>query len=57
LAFDKAVEDAEFLAEAKRLQLDVRAKTGDELARLVALLQETPQDVVVAANEIVPPNR
>ena len=57
LAFDKAVEDAEFLAEAKRLQLDVRAKTGDELARLVALLQETPQDVVVAANEIVPSNR
>lgn len=57
LAFDKTVENEDFIAEAKRLHLDVRAKTGDELARLVAQLQDTPQDVVNAANEIIPPNR
>jgi hypothetical protein len=48
-AFDATVKDPVFLAEAKRLQLDVRPVSGAEVDTMIAALYMTPKDVVAMA--------
>jgi tripartite-type tricarboxylate transporter receptor subunit TctC len=44
-AFDATMQDPEFLAEAKKLNIDVRPVTGRALDQLLAELYATPKDV------------
>ena len=48
-AFDATVRDPAFLAEAKRLQLDVRPVSGADVDAMIAELYTTPKDVVARA--------
>ena len=45
-AFDDTMQDPGFLAEAKRLQLDIEPMKGEEVAILVKSVLATPPDVV-----------
>ncbi len=45
-AFDDTMQDPGFLAEAKRLQLDIEPMKGEEVAVLVKSVLATPPDVV-----------
>jgi tripartite-type tricarboxylate transporter receptor subunit TctC len=48
-AFDATVRDPVFLAEARRLQLDVRPVSGADVDAMIAELYMTPKDVVARA--------
>lgn len=48
-AFDATMKDPAFLAETKKMGLEITPVTGEELSRLVAELAETPEEIV---NEI-----
>jgi tripartite-type tricarboxylate transporter receptor subunit TctC len=52
-AFDAAVKDKDFLAEAEKLRLPVQPRTGEEAAKVVAELYAAPQDVVAAARKVI----
>jgi tripartite-type tricarboxylate transporter receptor subunit TctC len=41
-AFDETMKDAQFLAEAKKLKIDIDAMTGAELAALIEQVSRTP---------------
>jgi tripartite-type tricarboxylate transporter receptor subunit TctC len=45
-AFDVTMKDAEFLAEAKKLNLDVNPVSGKDIDKLLAELYATPKDVI-----------
>ena len=45
-AFDATTKDPQFLAEAKRLQLEVRPVSGTDVEKLIKELYATPKDVV-----------
>ena len=45
-AFDATMKDPAFLAEAEKLKLDIDPLTGEEVAKLVAQVSQTPADVV-----------
>ena len=45
-AFDATMKDPAFLAEAKKLNMDVDPMTGEEMEKLIAEFYATPQDVV-----------
>jgi tripartite-type tricarboxylate transporter receptor subunit TctC len=45
-AFDAAMKDKEFLAEADKLKIEVDALTGEEVAALIEKLYQTPADTV-----------
>ncbi|MSP95531.1 MAG: hypothetical protein EXR00_09695 [Alphaproteobacteria bacterium] len=48
-AFDATMKDPVFLADAKRLMVDVRPVTGAEIDALVAAAYATPRDVIAKA--------
>jgi tripartite-type tricarboxylate transporter receptor subunit TctC len=48
-AFDATMKDPEFLAEAKKLDLDVNPVSGNAIDKLLAELYATPKDVLVKA--------
>ena len=48
-AFDATMKDPQFLAEAKRLNLEVRPVSGDDVEKLIKELYATPPDVVKLA--------
>jgi tripartite-type tricarboxylate transporter receptor subunit TctC len=48
-AFDATMKDPVFLADAKRLQLDVRPVSGADVDAMIAELYKTPKDVVAKA--------
>jgi tripartite-type tricarboxylate transporter receptor subunit TctC len=52
-AFDDTMKDPEFLADAKKLNLDVAPVSGKELDALLAELYATPKDVVKKAGEAI----
>jgi tripartite-type tricarboxylate transporter receptor subunit TctC len=45
-AFDDTMHDLAYLAEAKKLKIDVDPLTGEQLATLIELVSHTPADVV-----------
>ena len=47
------MKDADFLADAKRLDIDVNPVSGKELDELLAELYATPKDVVKKAGEAI----
>ena len=52
-AFDATMKDPEFLAEAKKLNMDVNPVTAGALDKLLAELYATPKDVVKKASEAI----
>jgi tripartite-type tricarboxylate transporter receptor subunit TctC len=48
-AFEATMKDPVFLADTKRLQLDVRPVHGEEIDEMIAELYKTPKDVVARA--------
>ena len=45
-AFDATMKDAEFLAEAAKIQADVAPTTGEEVQDIVARIYATPRPVI-----------
>jgi tripartite-type tricarboxylate transporter receptor subunit TctC len=52
-AFDATMKDAEYLADAKRMKIDVNPVSARDLDRLLAELYATPKDVVKKASEAI----
>ena len=52
-AFDATMKDPEFLAEAKKLDLDVNPVSGKAIETLLAEAYATPKDVLVKAGQAV----
>jgi tripartite-type tricarboxylate transporter receptor subunit TctC len=52
-AFNATMKDPEFLADAKRLDLDVAPVSSQELEKLLAELYATPKDVIKKAGEAI----
>ena len=52
-AFDATMKDQDFLAEAKKLNMDVAPVSAAALDRLLAELYATPKDVVKKASEAI----
>jgi tripartite-type tricarboxylate transporter receptor subunit TctC len=52
-AFDAAMRDAEFLAEAKRLALEVRPASGADVQALFGEISAAPPAVVARASELM----
>jgi tripartite-type tricarboxylate transporter receptor subunit TctC len=52
-AFDATMKDAEFLAEAKKLNLDINPLSGKEITRLLTELYATPKPIVEKAAQAV----
>ncbi len=50
-AFDETMKDPEFLAEAEKLELEVRPLTGQEVDKLLQEIYATPRDVVKMASD------
>jgi len=53
-AFDATLKDPEFLADAKRLQMEVDPLTGDEIERLLKTAYSAPAPIVSRAADLVP---
>jgi tripartite-type tricarboxylate transporter receptor subunit TctC len=45
-AFDATMKDSEYIAAAKKISLPVNPLSGDEVTRLIAQIQDAPQNVV-----------
>ena len=54
-AFDATLKDPAFLAEAKKLRLDVNPVSGEAVDRLIAELYATPKDIVEEARVAIKP--
>jgi tripartite-type tricarboxylate transporter receptor subunit TctC len=52
-AFQKLVNDAEFLGEATRAQLIIKAGSGEEVTALVNRIHDSPKRVIEQANALV----
>jgi hypothetical protein len=52
-AFDLTMKDPEYLADAKKLNIDVNPVTAKALDELLAELYATPKDVVKKASEAI----
>jgi tripartite-type tricarboxylate transporter receptor subunit TctC len=52
-AFDATMKDPEYLADAKRLDIDVNPVSGKELDELLAELYATPKEVAKKAGEAI----
>ena len=54
-AFDATLQDAEFRAEAARMQADLAATTGEEVQALVARIYATPRPVIERVKKLLAP--
>jgi tripartite-type tricarboxylate transporter receptor subunit TctC len=52
-AFDAAMKDPEFLADAEKLQADVSPVTAGEIERLLAEVYATPKDIIALAAKAI----
>jgi tripartite-type tricarboxylate transporter receptor subunit TctC len=56
-AFDAVMHDPDFVAEARKLGLEVRPFGGDDVQKLVAEISVSPADVVGLATDLVKETR
>jgi tripartite-type tricarboxylate transporter receptor subunit TctC len=54
-AFDRTMKDAEFVAEADKMGIEVSAMTGADVDRLMKEIYETPADLVAEARRVISP--
>jgi len=53
-AFDATLKDPAFLADAKRLQMEIDPLTGEEVEKLLRTAYAAPKDVVARAAPLIP---
>jgi hypothetical protein len=56
-AFDATMKDSEFLAEMKKLALEVRPQSGAKVEQLVREVYTYPAEVVSIATQAISPAR
>jgi hypothetical protein len=49
------MKDADFLAEADKMAIEVSAMTGADVERLMKEIYETPADLVAEARRVISP--
>ena len=54
-AFDATMQDAEFLADAKRMQADIAPTRGEDVADIVARIYATPRPVIERVKKFFAP--
>ena len=54
-AFDAVMKDAEFIAEADKLKIEIDPLTGEQVARLIAEIYTTPADTVARVRDAMAP--
>ena len=54
-AFDAVMKDAEFIAEADKLKIEIDPLTGEQVARLIAEIYKTPADTVARVRDAMAP--
>jgi tripartite-type tricarboxylate transporter receptor subunit TctC len=54
-AFDATMKDAQYIADAKRIRLDVNPLSGEAIAKLVARINATPQPEVDRLRQMLQP--
>jgi hypothetical protein len=52
----ETMKDPDLMAEAKQLQLDVEATSGEELQRKLKVLYAAPADIVAAIRKVYATN-
>jgi len=52
-AFDKTMQDPEFLADANKAQLEITPVSGEEVEKLVREIYQTPKEVAAKAAEYI----
>jgi tripartite-type tricarboxylate transporter receptor subunit TctC len=52
-AFDATMKDPEFIAEAAKLNMDMRPSTGEEAQRYADLIANTPARILARAKAII----
>lgn len=56
-AFDKALKDPEFIAEAEKLKLDINPLSGERLQKVATETVNAPEKVVARARELIKPGK
>jgi tripartite-type tricarboxylate transporter receptor subunit TctC len=51
-AFEATMQDPEFLAEAKRINLEVQPMSADRIVPLINEIYKTPSNIVARAREL-----
>jgi hypothetical protein len=54
-AFDATMSDPQYLAEAKKLRIDIAPLSGDKVQAIVEKLHATPKNIVQAARAAIRP--
>ena len=54
-AFDAAMKDKEFLAEADKLKIEVDPLTGEQVAALIEQIYQTPAETVARVRDAMAP--
>jgi tripartite-type tricarboxylate transporter receptor subunit TctC len=54
-AFDATMKDSEFLADAKRLKLDIDPYRGEQIEKLMTEIQSAPKDLVERVAQLIRP--
>jgi tripartite-type tricarboxylate transporter receptor subunit TctC len=54
-AFDATVKDPEYLADAKKMKIDIEPLSGDKVQAIVLKLHATPKDIVQKARQVIRP--
>ena len=54
-AFDATMKDAEFLAEAEKLKIEVDPLTGEQVAALITDIYKTPAETVARVRDAMAP--
>jgi tripartite-type tricarboxylate transporter receptor subunit TctC len=52
-AFAETMRDPAFLADARKLQLDINPVSGEQIDAVIASLYATPKDVIARAKSIL----
>ncbi len=52
-AFDATMQDSDFLAEAQKLNFDVRPVNAGQIDKMLAEVYATPKDVIVRATKAI----
>jgi hypothetical protein len=54
-AFDATVKDAQYLADAKKMKIDIEPLSGAKVQEIVLKLHATPKDIVQKARQVIRP--
>ena len=52
-AFNATMKDAEFIAETKRLNLELDPETGEQLEATIRQIYATPKEIVERVSELI----